>query len=300
MIKCNILYKLTAPLSHIGETNSISTTFQTVRTASGRVPVVTGNSIRGTLRDKGAEYLLDALDMKVNKTIFNVLFSGGNITGGMKNDVARAKTIREKLPLVSLFGGGLGSQIMAGKMDVGFAYLCCSEMPDICRAAGIDDAPSWKKLIDEIEMTRMDDTKEDKLALKYITDNSEDAKGTASTQMRYKVQYLVPGAQLFQEITFAENITDAESGAFITALEKWFEKPIMGGMGAKGFGKFRARAMFVDETGVELARITTLQSHNAGEEWYGTKEAAYNMTLDAAPRYLELLEKEKLSEKEAG
>ena len=58
-MKIDIRYTMTAPLSHIGETASTGAYFNMVRTASGRLPVVTGNSIRGQIRDAGAGELLE-------------------------------------------------------------------------------------------------------------------------------------------------------------------------------------------------------------------------------------------------
>lgn len=235
-MKMKIKYQLTAPLSHIGETASTGTVFQTVNTSQGRVPVVTGNSIRGILRDKGAMHLLKSIDTAVDKVTFNLLFSGGNLAGASKPDVARAKAVREHFPLISLLGGGLGTMIMGGKMDCGFAYPICRETNEI---TGENADISWHSLIDEMEFTRTDDSKNDKLA-KLITDLDTDVKksGSASTQMRYSVQYLAPGTELTQSILFYDNVTDEEIGAFYTCVSEWFEHPKLGGMGNKGYGAF--------------------------------------------------------------
>ena len=76
-MKIRIKYKLLAPLSHIGETASTGSYFQTVLTSVGKVPVITGNSIRGQIRDSIALDLLCRLNCQVDKEAFNVLFSGG-------------------------------------------------------------------------------------------------------------------------------------------------------------------------------------------------------------------------------
>lgn len=241
-----IKYHLTAPVSHIGEVSSTGSIFQTILTAYGRVPVITGNSIRGTLRDYGASHMLNAIGIAVDKITFNVLYSGGNLSGASKLDVARAKQVREHFPLVSLLGGGLGSMIIGGKMDCGFAYPICSETESI---TGISSMISYKSMIDEIEFTRTDDSKNDKLS-RYITDVETDVKsnGSASTQMRYSVQYLAAGTELIQEIKFYNNTTDLEMGAFYTCVIEWFKHPKLGGMGNKGFGRFDAELIASDDT----------------------------------------------------
>ena len=50
-MKTRIKYKALAPVSHIGEVASTGSYFQTVLTAGGKVPAITGNSIRGQIRD---------------------------------------------------------------------------------------------------------------------------------------------------------------------------------------------------------------------------------------------------------
>lgn len=249
-MKKRINYKMLSPLSHIGETASTGSYFQTVLTANGRVPVITGNSIRGQLRDSMALHLLELLDTKISKDTFNILFSGGNINTAMKDDVEKAKNIRAHFPLVSLMGGGLGDMIMAGKLISTFAYPVCKETFEI---TGIDSPLSWHSLIDEMEFTRMDDAKDDRTAV-YLLDATEDKTAKASTQMRFSVQYMAAGTEFVQDFRFLDGVTDLELGAFYTGLRKWFEVPKLGGMAAKGFGLFDAH-MDDDSIGVENGEI---------------------------------------------
>lgn len=241
-MKMRIKYKMLAPVSHIGETASTGSYFQTVLTANGRVPVITGNSVRGQLRDSMAAHLLDTmsdgnlLGVKVSKDVFNILFSGGNINGAMKDDVEKAKNIRAHFPLVSLMGGGLGDMIMDGKLICSFAYPVCKETESI---TGIDSDISWHSLIDEMEFTRTDDGKNDRLA-GYMQDAGEEKTAKASTQMRYSVQYMAAGTEFVQDFVFLSGTTRLERGAFYAGIHKWFEAPRLGGMAAKGFGLFDA------------------------------------------------------------
>ena len=229
-----IKYTLAAPLSHIGESASTGSYFQTVLTSKGRLPVVTGNSIRGQLRDAMAMHWLDMTGAKLDKDTFNLFFSGGNLNGTMKNDVAKAKAVREHFPMISLLGGGLGDMILAGKLLVTMAYPVCRESEEI---TGIPSDLSWHSLIEEIEFTRMDDGKNELLE-KYLEYADEEKTAKASTQMRFSVQYLAAGTELVQDFIFLPGTTDLELGAFYAGLKKWFEIPRMGGMASKGFGFF--------------------------------------------------------------
>lgn len=238
-----IKYTMLSPVSHIGETASTGSYFQTILTAEGRVPVITGNSVRGQLRDSMAAHLLDTmsegsiLGAKVSKDTFNILFSGGNINGTMKDDVEKAKNIRKHFPLVSLMGGGLGDMIMSGKMLCSFAYPICKETESI---TGIESDISWHSLIDEIEFTRTDDGKNDQLT-GYMLDAEEEKTAKASTQMRYSVQYMAAGTEFVQDFIFLDGLTNFELGSFYAGVKKWFETPRLGGMAAKGFGLFDAK-----------------------------------------------------------
>ena len=243
-MRIRIKYIATAPISHIGETASTGSYFQTIKTADGRLPIITGNSVRGTLRDFGAKHLLERLGTKVDKETFHVLFSGGNLNGTMKNDVEKAKNVREHFPLISLFGGGLGDMIMSGKFCVGNLYPICKETSI---SLGEDFAEvSWKNLIDEIEFTRTDDGKDDTLS-GYISDPEEEKKAKANTQMRYSVQYMAKGTEFVQDVYFNENVTNLELGAFFSALCDWFKEPMLGGMASKGFGNFDAEIKIDDD-----------------------------------------------------
>lgn len=235
-MKMQIKYKMLAPVSHIGETASSGAYFQTILTSDGRVPVITGNSIRGQIRDSIALHLLDLLDARVNKDTFNILFSGGNLNGTMKDDVEKAKGVRAHFPSVSLLGGGLGDMIMSGKLIVSFAYPVCMETEDI---TGVPSILSWHNLIDEIEFSRMDDGKKDTLA-GYMTDADAEKTAKASTQMRFSVQYMAAGTEFVQNFLFLPGTTELELGAFYAGIAKWFAVPRLGGMSAKGFGLFDA------------------------------------------------------------
>lgn len=236
-MRMKIKYKMLSPVSHIGETASYGSYFQTILTSSGRVPVITSNSIRGQLRDSMALHLLDLLGVKVSKDTFNILFSGGNINSTTKDDIGKAKRIREHFPMVSLLGGALGDMIMSGKLICSFAYPVCMETEEI---TGISSEISWHNLIDEIEFTRADDGKKDLLSA-YMQDATEEKTAKSATQMRYSVQYMATGTEFVQDFIFLDGLTELEIAAFYAGIEKWFKTPRLGGMSAKGFGLFDAK-----------------------------------------------------------
>lgn len=278
-MKIRIKYKMTAPVSHIGETASTGSYFQTIKTSKGNLPIITANSVRGTLRDCAAKFLLDNIGIKVSKETFNVLFSGGNINGAMKNDVGKAKAVREHFPSVSLFGGGLGDMIMAGKIAVCNLYPLTEETYEELGERYTD--VSWKNLIDEIEFSRTDDGKDDQLA-NYMSDPDENKKAKASTQMRFCVQYMAKGTEFIQDIYLFDTVTDIEKGVLMSAFAEWFKLPRLGGMASKGFGFFDADTDFgisVTNGKVEIAETA--------ERYIKQYEAFINTEKDT---YINLLE----------
>lgn len=287
-MRMRIKYKMLSPVSHIGETASTGSYFQTVLTADGRVPVITGNSIRGQLRDSMAAHLLDTmsegslLGVKVSKDVFNILFSGGNINGAMKDDVEKAKAIRAHFPFISLMGGGLGDMIMGGKLFCTFAYPVCRETESI---TGIESDISWHSLIDEMEFTRTDDGKNDQLS-KYMADAAEEKTAKASTQMRYSVQYMAAGTQFEQDFIFLSGLTDLELGAFYAGISRWFQVPQLGGMAAKGFGLFDAD---LEEGGITVTNGVVSVVPVIGERISAYEDFIHN----EGPEYLSLFDTKK-------
>ncbi len=161
---------LLSPLSHIGEVRG--TDSMLVR---GKVfdPVVgkprelfryNGNAFRGMWRDCGALYLFEKLnDPKMSLDIFHLFTSGGAIAGAQVVDLDRAEQIRAMFPLISIFGGGARSQILEGKMRIGFGVPLVQEtqgiIPERFRNC---DAPAWRLLTEEIYSTRQDDSKKER------------------------------------------------------------------------------------------------------------------------------------------
>jgi hypothetical protein len=260
------VYTLKAPLSHIGESESTQTFLNTVRIVNDGKPVevfaYTGNALRGAWRDAGAKYLLEKLGgLRVPKKTFNLLFSGGTIAGDQSQDVAAAKALRATLPFLSVFGGGVGNQILSGKISQSFAFPVCAETRHIVPAGvtGIEYAAantSWRMMTDEVSFTRKDDSK-DRLGDAYIaqdvtllpgeTKKKDREKDEVSTQMRYTVEYLVPGTQLWHMLSIA--CSEVELGAFVSAIHEWAKSPYLGGMAGKGFGLVDADFRIVQRDG---------------------------------------------------
>lgn len=239
-MKITAIYKTKSPLSHIKESVSNFSSFNQIKIFDDNnelieIPVISGNSVRGALRNAGSEYLLTLLNKKVSKPVFHLLFSGGAISSSINNDVDKAKEIRSEHPFVSLFGGAVCDMMLSGKMSIGNLYPIVKETKNITK---IDSNISYKRLLSEIQSVKTDDSKDDIKYDKYIKEEySEDSK----QQMIYETEYLTIGTQLYQEIILKQHCSELEIGAFIASLWNWLSnEAVLGGKSNVGFGAFEA------------------------------------------------------------
>src|SRR5690554_2036309 len=175
-------------ISHIGETRGIHAGLRRERIVQPdgsveEVPIISGNSIRGLLRDRGMLHMLKVLgygtDEKGNVNglplpAFYFLFSGGTLTktGSKGLDIDEARRWRELIPLVSVFGGAMGNQIMPGRAKIDKLIPICQETFHILPERFItgDEVSVW----DYCQMeayTRKDDEKDERL--RYLIESGE-------------------------------------------------------------------------------------------------------------------------------
>lgn len=282
---------LMSPLSHIGEvrgTDSLLLRSYIIGGNGMRQETFryNGNAWRGMLRDHGALYLFRKLgDPKMSLDTLYLFTAGGAIAGEQAVDIDRAEKIRAVFPLLSIFGGGAKSQILEGKMHIGFGIPlvreCQSILPERFRSS---DAPAWRLWTEENYFTRQDDAKKEQFK-QYLHDEittvpakSQEALPDASQQMRLfdaaqsprpesapakdvqkkkkenpqqmrvMVECLCAGARMYQRIDLVD-VTDLELGAFVSALDHWSTAPYIGGKCGVGFGLCNVFYDYQDESG---------------------------------------------------
>jgi CRISPR type IV-associated protein Csf2 len=258
-------------ISHIGESRGVNSNLRRERIVQPNgqveeVPVISGNALRGILRDRGMLHMLKALGYGVDETTgevrglslaaFYFLFSGGALTktGSRGLDVDEARRWRDLIPLVALFGGAMGNQIMPGKAKIGKAIPICSETMHIIPE---NFAVSLQSIWDLCQMeayTRRDDEKNEGLRQLIVPEtrllldaeaaarrqkiNEAVAETGQKQQMRYYVETLAAGTQLFWDIAL-EDVTPLEFEAFCVTLAQFGKAPYIGGKSGVGHGKVR-------------------------------------------------------------
>ena len=288
---------------HMGELNGNRALFrrESVVLPNGRealVPVVSGNALRGVLRDRGMAHMCRAIGIGEGETrlslpAFYFLFSGGSLNkggGGSTVDMARVREMRRLMPLVSVFGGADGDRILPGRIKVHKLLPIASEtahlLPAFLRDHPHTHTSVWDRLGEE-QYVRHDDAKDDRKhcmieekTLKLLHDsamaavekrNAGDAldRTQGKQQMIYQTEVLRAGTQFHFRFVL-DDVNDLEHEAFMTALAAFSAAPYVGGKSSIGHGEVSLRAeryMLIDSRlqteGTELAAPlgTTYQQH---------------------------------------
>lgn len=224
-----------------------------------KVPIISGNSIRGILRDVGMYDMLQKVGYGVNKdsgevtglplSAFYFLFSGGALssTGESGINVDKFRKMKELVPLIGIFGGAIGNAIMPGKVKIGKLVPICKEtlhlLPTKYRNENAESI--WEYCQTEM-YTRKDDEKNDKVRGMIDTDvrnllsggtaKVDITKSSTAQQMMYRVESLAAGTQFYWKIVL-EDATDIEFESFINALLVFSKAPYLGGRSAVGHGE---------------------------------------------------------------
>lgn len=222
-----------------------------------KVPVISGNAIRGILRDRGMFSMLRQLGYGVDQekgevkglplNAFYFLFSGGALTstGAEGVNIKNFRDMRESIPLIGLFGGAVGNMIMPGKMKIGKLIPICTETAHLIPSRFLPESVQtiWEYCQTEM-YTRRDDEKNDRLRMLIsrpaISDGSGEnlpsEKKAAPQQMKYDVETLAAGTPFYWKIVL-EDVSDVEFEAFLATVLEFSKSPNIGGKGAVGHGE---------------------------------------------------------------
>lgn len=264
---------LMTSLSHIGDSFGVNSKLRrekVIQTDGSveEVPIVSGNAIRGILRDRGMLHMLRVLGYGVDEQTgevhglplpaFYFLFSGGSLSGGGKAlDIDEARRWRQLIPLVGLFGGAMGNQIMPGKIKCGKAIPICLETAHLLPERFVPQKPTsvWEYCQEEA-YTRRDDEKNDNLRqllqpeTRVLLDAAFAEKKKKSAlpatnfetetgqkqQMRYYIETLAAGTRLYWDMAM-DDVTDLERETMFVTLAEFSRMPYIGGKSGTGHGK---------------------------------------------------------------
>jgi hypothetical protein len=275
-----------SPLSHIGESISTNSYLSqdSILQPNGEIEEVfsySGNAWRGQLRDLCSCYFVNKLDVKIGLDFFHLLFSGGKIGGEQSINIEKAKEMRKLVPMFSLFGGSIGTQIIAGKMKIGSSYpLCAEAMPALPMDTHLEAGRvSYSSLTMEKNFTRKDDSKRLSLHelinindINLLSDEERSKKkNELSTQMIMSTELLAAGVTLLHQIDLV-NVTDIELGALISGFKLFSMYPYIGGQSNKGHGlvDYFCTAQNMDTN--EIMDIIKIESNNTKITSFGQEK----------------------------
>jgi hypothetical protein len=190
------------------------------------IPVISGNGLRGQLRDLLARDLLDRLDIEVHDKLLYALYAGGSLekgTGGRKIKRSLIEDVRENLPMLSLLGTALGSQTIEGKLNMGMLTPIASETKNY---TGIEAEKSVFNYVDDTFYTRSDD-------IEGYTDRDSDEQ---AQQMKFNIQVFTPGTRFHHRMTL-RHCNEVEEACLYHAFDLFMQNPHIGGMQSKGHGR---------------------------------------------------------------
>ena len=272
-------FTLMSPLQHTGESIGTDSYLSEVPiiTPAGDVESVfcySGNAWRGQLRDAAARYMLDRLSIgPIPLPAFHLLFSGGSIGGQQTVDIDQARRFRRWLPIISLWGGGVGNQLLPGKWCVGDSWPICEEtahlVPERFREGRLQP---YTALTYEQSFSRHDDSKDERLRDVHLAPDEEQpqllidapkAKGKKdksdgpATQMRYTIEMMIPGARLYTRLDL-KDVTDLELGCLVSALDMFARAPYIGGGSNRGHGLVQLTYVWQDRESGESGHFLSV------------------------------------------
>lgn len=256
------------PIHHGGGTSGNT---QVVRTQEviladgtvGRVPYISGNSIKHMIRDGAARYALDAMaveDGSLSKAVVDLLFSGGQLTkSGGAVRIDKARRLAEVFPALSLCGYSAGNMMTQSKVRVDHMHLVCAENrwrvppqlvehPLLERPGGAFRGDAFGTRHDAIGLPAArrvlaleDAAGADNGAVKR---SRGDRAKLDTTQMIYEMEVVLPGSHWFGALHFVD-LTEGELMALRTGLSYPCEGRHadggyvyrLGGKGAVGYGR---------------------------------------------------------------
>jgi len=231
-------YEAQTPISHgsdedFGMEQRLRTIEMTVRENGDLyhedVPVISGNSLRGQLRDLLAEDFLNRLSedddqLEVGDTLSNAFWAGGSLertAGPGKLNRRMLRGIREHVPPLSLLGTAISDQMVEGRLNMGMLTPIATETESY---TGRESEHSVFEFVDETFYTRMDD----RLGGRQGDEDTQ--------QMKYTVQILTPGTR-FDHWMALEGASEVECACLGHAMDLFAASPHVGGQKAVGHGE---------------------------------------------------------------
>ena len=228
----------TSPLVHgaFGEKAGNATLFRRHGVVSlpghPRVPVVSGNALRGVMRRFLMRELFECTGLSRTSLpgpawdrLYAAIANGGHLDGSeTRVDPDEIRALRDALPVLSVLGAALYSWMLPGHVKVGFLWPRCIETVSGWQVdpEGPEAPLHAEDLIEEISLCR------------HIDREHQDPQVSGVTPMPTTVEALSAGTVLESRIMFERHATDLEMSALAHAA---IGVITLGGKSGSGFGR---------------------------------------------------------------
>jgi CRISPR type IV-associated protein Csf2 len=290
-------------ISHGGESAGTTQFFRREKIVQpdgtiAEIPVISGNSLRGILRDMSAELTWQMLGQpELSLQMFDVLWSGGQLAKAGSTSVLTATQLaelRRLVPHVNLFGASGGGRIIEGRLRVGKLIPICVETAHIVPSDIVPARPVtiWELLQLE-EFSRRDDAKRPMLneriagvlttgANSASTPEVSDIERDTAQQMRYGVETLAAGTRFhwWMALEGADDLCVAQLRA---ALNAWAAAGAhIGGRSSTGHGRLQLDC----SQWVQTSSMVATHGSELAPEWHQQLRSHHG---DHADRILDAL-----------
>lgn len=203
------------------------------------IPVISGNAVRGVLRDTGARLLWEALgEPKLPVAVMHALWAGGALVKAKGQPLTgqRLADLRAMVAHLGVFGAAGGGRIIDGALTVGKLVPLCAQtahlLPDHLRDP--DGGARLPDIHDLLQIERYSRLPDADRASDVLADLPADVDLDEGL-MRYGTETFIAGTQ-FQSMFALTNVTDDEFGFFTDVLGAWLPHATVGGKTGRGHG----------------------------------------------------------------
>jgi hypothetical protein len=254
------IFEVEEPIIHTEESIGTVSKIKRMKVMDGArpvsVPALSGNSLRGQLRDLIADHFVEMVRgdgdrIKMTPDTYGVIFSGGvmkegSVLGG------KMESLMAAVPLLRVWGSAFGNVMLPSKISVSHLIPLTKET-----RASLSDrldklvgehvlVKRLQKLLvnlpeaaditfEEGPLTRRDDTK-NPLALEDVA-LTEQAPDAPPQQMIYHVECIASGTLLLHRIGSKFPLSEIELGCLLDGLIAFARMPTVGGRSAAGYGR---------------------------------------------------------------
>lgn len=227
-------------IAHGGETLGTVTYLrrEAFLTPQGRtdIPVISGNAVRGALRDTAAAMTWEALGKpQLSLAVMHALWAGGALAKTRTQPLTgqRLADLRAMVAHIGVFGTAGGGRIIDGALTVGKLVPICTQtahlLPETLTA---DPLPDMHDLLQIEWYSRIPDGER----LTEVTGTLDDDANIDDGLMRYGAETFIAGTR-FHAMFALNNATDTEHGYFTDVLNTWLEHATVGGKTGRGHGR---------------------------------------------------------------